>query len=1075
MCWTGLNTCADGMQVMVETDDSAIDALLAVRNAEEIELVIRERGLKRRGLKNALSRRRQEASAAGRAVDAALLDFLDEEVDRLLPSALDETGNVSSLEQLMEIAIEASSLLEVLGLLRKYGHLLPARPYTTVVDWVANERPDLLEGIKPVLVVLAIWRGSMTDRLQGRLTWAAMCRDAGDFRHALHHVERALAEAGPDVPGFERAGALVMHGTLLEIQGDNQEAAEVYTTALDLLPESAEGMRPGVRYVLAGCLRGLGMREDALTELGTALGEIRDWMPSAQVLAGRCMTLRGLVYEDLGDYDEAAADYRAASELFASAGERGREFTARTNLATNDLKRGRDAAGIAALRELARTVDRWGYPGMSAAAHNNLGGALLKNQPIAALAEYSKALGELGTEMSESAAIALFGIGDAIAAQSDRASDVAQAMYAMGLLTGYMAGKQFWAVQFYLSRAENTWDGDARIGSMIQQALAEARRQGDLSALVTISHAEADRLVRAGDNGAALDLFRSLMAEISERNFQGPDVTFLQVAYASLLRKSGGEAQDRFDILWNALRAVDERQARAVLDERRAEVVAQAADVYDELVDLLAGNTAQLRLPDDRTPVELAFDLHEAARSRTFTASLADTPLPRPPDVPEGLWADECRLLAQERDLQSHLRPSTGSLGHHRLDRLREVRAQLAEVWTRMRPLAPEYVRLREGNPLQLREVRPLLAQADPGRPVAVVSYYCTVRGTMCFLVKPDGNIRVYRAGVTSGQLEDVARRLRATFNGDPAEFPPTRPISREAPHKRSLGFFTELGAELLSFTADVEEGILLCVVPHGPLHLLPLHALPAGTVGPLAARNPTVYAPSLSALAYTMRRGSANPVARTAFVAGVSAAEDHHPEFFEHDDQLFSGRWRAEALQGTAASRGAVLTRIGGSEVVHLTCHGYFDEKDPMRSGLLLGDGVSRPPGNLARLSRAEQSAYVVSARDLAETSLGARLVTLRACSAGMQGRANRGDEFSGLVRSLLYAGACAVVAALWNVDQRSSRDLLEVMYRQLAQGEPTWKAMWSAQRALLERADQPYLTHPYHWAPLVLVGDWR
>jgi hypothetical protein len=115
------------MHVMVGADDSVIDALLAVRSAEEIALVVRERRLNRRDLKDAL-RRRREASAVGSAADAALLDFLDEEIDRLLPSALDVAGSVTTLEQVMELAIEATSLLEVLGLLRKYDHLLPGAP-----------------------------------------------------------------------------------------------------------------------------------------------------------------------------------------------------------------------------------------------------------------------------------------------------------------------------------------------------------------------------------------------------------------------------------------------------------------------------------------------------------------------------------------------------------------------------------------------------------------------------------------------------------------------------------------------------------------------------------------------------------------------------------------------------------------------------------------------------------------------------------------------------------------------------------------------------------------------------------
>jgi CHAT domain-containing protein len=44
-------------------------------------------------------------------------------------------------------------------------------------------------------------------------------------------------------------------------------------------------------------------------------------------------------------------------------------------------------------------------------------------------------------------------------------------------------------------------------------------------------------------------------------------------------------------------------------------------------------------------------------------------------------------------------------------------------------------------------------------------------------------------------------------------------------------------------------------------------------------------------------------------------------------------------------AAKKDVLAGASGREIVHLTWHGHFDERDPLRSTLLLSDGLNRPP----------------------------------------------------------------------------------------------------------------------------------
>ena len=103
--------------------------------------------------------------------------------------------------------------------------------------------------------------------------------------------------------------------------------------------------------------------------------------------------------------------------------------------------------------------------------------------------------------------------------------------------------------------------------------------------------------------------------------------------------------------------------------------------------------------------------------------------------------------------------------------------------------------------------------------------------------------------------------------------------------------------------------------------------------------------------------------------------------------------------------------------------------------------------------------------------------LVTLSACEtglgAGFFAEIPAGDDFVGLTRAFLQAGSSSVLATLWEVDDRSTVDLMKYFYRRLE--EPGAKhdkavALANAQQTL--RSSGKY-KHPYYWAPFVLVGS--
>ncbi|MFI6290807.1 CHAT domain-containing protein [Nonomuraea sp. NPDC050790] len=217
--------------------------------------------------------------------------------------------------------------------------------------------------------------------------------------------------------------------------------------------------------------------------------------------------------------------------------------------------------------------------------------------------------------------------------------------------------------------------------------------------------------------------------------------------------------------------------------------------------------------------------------------------------------------------------------------------------------------------------------------------------------------------------------------------------------------------------------GELICLVPSGPLHHLPLHATSVDGA-PLIARNPVCYLPSASVLALCRARRRPRR-AFSALVLGDSRGDLRHA--------------RAEAvavadLLGTRAHLGpaAVKDLLGdGHDVIHLACHAAFDAEHPEQSGILLHD---------ARLT----------VEDVYDLRLNASLVVLSACESGL-GENRPGDELMGLVRAFMYAGAATLLVSLWPVDDLSTGLLMREFYeRWRGGGEGPAQALAAAQLAV-------------------------
>src|SRR5690606_34052449 len=94
---------------------------------------------------------------------------------------------------------------------------------------------------------------------------------------------------------------------------------------------------------------------------------------------------------------------------------------------------------------------------------------------------------------------------------------------------------------------------------------------------------------------------------------------------------------------------------------------------------------------------------------------------------------------------------------------------------------------------------------------------------------------------------------------------------------------------------------------------------------------------------------------------------------------------------------------------------------------------------------------------------------VVLSACQSVI-GPERRGDGLQGLARAFMQAGAGAVVASLWDVDDRATMVLMRHFNEALVRdGLTPDRALARAQRAM--QADARWQA-PQHWAGFVVLG---
>lgn len=257
-------------------------------------------------------------------------------------------------------------------------------------------------------------------------------------------------------------------------------------------------------------------------------------------------------------------------------------------------------------------------------------------------------------------------------------------------------------------------------------------------------------------------------------------------------------------------------------------------------------------------------------------------------------------------------------------------------------------------------------------------------------------------------------------------------------------------------------EGIRrLYIVPHSILHYLPFAALPQRTgngIRFLMEDYELAYLPAAAALVYAREAGNRS---QTLFALAPARARLQYAEQEARGITEFFSRERL-VLVGNRATESSFKRLADRYQVLHLATHGYFNKLNPLFSGV--------------ELEPDEHEDGRLEVHEILGLRLKAGLVTLSACDtalgSGYFAEVPAGDDLVGLTRAFMFAGTPSVLASLWEVNDRSTLRLMRGFYRHLRLAGKA-VALAEAQRNMGRRGGR--YSHPYFWAPFILVGEMK
>jgi len=280
-----------------------------------------------------------------------------------------------------------------------------------------------------------------------------------------------------------------------------------------------------------------------------------------------------------------------------------------------------------------------------------------------------------------------------------------------------------------------------------------------------------------------------------------------------------------------------------------------------------------------------------------------------------------------------------------------------------------------------------------------------------------------------------------------------------------------------------VEEKIIgrdLIIIPDGKLGYIPFEVLLTERIQDsildfrnlpyLIKKYPVNYGNSVTIhleLLNTLKCHAKNNFYGIAPFTETETTEDY---IFNHDtlrlSKLPSSRQEVESIkkliggkiyESDLATKHNFLKEAENYKILHIATHGFVDDKKPLESCLFFYPDTS-------------MDVNMLKIYDLFNLNFGSEMAVLSACNTGF-GKLENGEGIMSLARGFSYAGVPGVVMSLWNVNDKSTSEIMQNFYNYLKKGYLRNEALRLAKLDYIEQSDKIFAT-PYYWGGFVYIG---
>lgn len=921
---------------------------------------------------------------------------------------------------------------------------------STALDELAERLKDRVIQLQQVDIQVALCTVCLLQRLADR---------TGNLRYralALRSEAQArligLGEFKPSLALYDKA--IQIYRSLGDAEGEAiTEVTHIwalaslgrYDEALAAGHRAAEVLRHNGRWLIHATLHNnlaaiysrMGHDEESLVMLETALeayGRLGE--PGAPFLSNTTLN-RGIALRFLGRYSEAIAATETALSIAERFGQNAMVARTKQNLGITYFVQGRFNEALQLLHEARDIFSADGRRRDTILVELFLSDCLLQLRRFTEVLEKCQQVRALFTERGIRFEVAQSRLNEAMAhiglEQYDEARlalDEARSMFVA-------EGNSAWTALTDLKRAT----------VLLQQGVYPAAYETALACAADFQSRHlpleaSQAYLVAGQAAAALGRRAEAqqLAALALAFGEQEDIPLLTYQVHLLLGRLAREQEETTTALAEfdaAIRELERLQGHLMV-EYRSTFVEDKQRAYEDALSICL----ELKQP------ECALEYAERARARALldllahrlnlglqARSAADAPLV---EQLVALRAERDRLYRRWESVKEH---STGN------DLLADGRRVQEDVLVIEKKITGLWHKLLVRNADYARDAALWQVHTEPVQPyldgdTALLAYFFVHERLVAFVITAE-QVASYELPTTmtevAGWLQRYGLNLRAVGYSGLGQ--------REALLQNAQAVLHKLYTLLLQpFEATLRAFNNLIVVPHGPLHYLPFHALYDGR-SYLAERHNLSYLPAASFLRHVS--GVKRPSIGGTFFAGHSWGG--RLPYTVTEAQTLAQLWGGTAIVEDEVTLERVRGIASESSLIHLATHGDFRPDNPLFSGLSLADGW-------------------LTTLDVFDLRLQASLVTLSACQTGRSVVAG-GDELFGLMRAFLQAGARSLLLSLWPVADETTAALMTTFYQKLAAGERKGQALHEAQCSFIH-GDNAY-RHPYFWAPFYLVGD--